>query len=159
MKTCILTIACLGLFFLSGCGGKSNTESESNSILEDVATTPEPEPVSDDPMKNKGIGPITEVELGPIDDAMVAEGKAVYEQLCIACHKADQKFIGPAPKGIMTRRSPEWIMNMILNPEEMVKSDPIAKDLLVEYNMAPMANQGLTEEQARQILEYFRTLE
>jgi hypothetical protein len=49
-------------------------------------------------------------------------------------------------------------MNMILNPEQMVKEDPIAKKLLVEYNMAPMANQNLTEEQARKILEYFRTL-
>jgi mono/diheme cytochrome c family protein len=125
-------------------------------MVEDLAVPDTPAPV--DPMENKGIGPITEVTLGPLDDAMVAEGKTVYEQLCIACHKADQKFIGPAPKGIMSRRSPEWIMNMILNPEEMVKSDPIAKDLLVEYNGSPMANQGLTEEQARAVLEYFRTL-
>jgi hypothetical protein len=58
----------------------------------------------------------------------------------------------------MDRRSPEWIMNMILNPEQMVKEDPIAQQLLVEYNMAPMANQGLTEDQARKIVEYFRTL-
>ena len=32
----------------------------------------------------------------------------------------------------------------------------IAKDLLAEY-LAPMANQNLTETEARQILEYFRT--
>ncbi len=50
-------------------------------------------------------------------------------------------------------------MNMILNPEEMVFKDPIAKKLLAEYNFAPMANQNLTEDQARKILEYFRTLE
>jgi hypothetical protein len=48
-------------------------------------------------------------------------------------------------------------MNMILNPEEMVQKDPIAKQLLVEYNGAPMANQNLTEDEARAILEYFRT--
>jgi Na+/phosphate symporter len=47
-------------------------------------------------------------------------------------------------------------MNQILNPEEMVAKDPIAKKLLAEY-IAPMANQGLTEEDARQVLEYFRT--
>ena len=46
-------------------------------------------------------------------------------------------------------------MNMILNPEEMVKNDPIAKQLLLDFNLAPMANQHLTQEQARNILEYF----
>ena len=50
-------------------------------------------------------------------------------------------------------------MNMILNPEEMIANDPIAKQLLVEANGAPMANQHLTEEQARAILEYFHTIE
>jgi hypothetical protein len=49
-------------------------------------------------------------------------------------------------------------MNMILNPDQMVKEDPLAKDLLLEFNGSPMANQGLTEEQARAVLEYFRTL-
>jgi mono/diheme cytochrome c family protein len=78
--------------------------------------------------------------------------------MCSACHKPTEKFIGPAPAGIMERRSPEWIMNMILNPEEMVKSDPIAKKLLADFNFAPMANQHLTEEQARKVLEYFRTI-
>jgi len=48
-------------------------------------------------------------------------------------------------------------MNMILNPDEMVQKDPIAKALLAEY-LSPMANQNLTEEQARAVLEYFRTL-
>jgi len=50
-------------------------------------------------------------------------------------------------------------MNMILNPENMIANDPIAKQLLAEANGAPMANQHLTEEQARAILEYFRTIE
>ncbi|WP_340154151.1 c-type cytochrome, partial [uncultured Winogradskyella sp.] len=81
-----------------------------------------------------------------------------YTKMCTACHKADKKFIGPAPTGILSRRSPEWVMNMILNPEEMIKQDPLAQDLLLEFNGAPMANQHLTEEEARAVLEYFRTL-
>jgi len=110
-------------------------------------------------MENIGIGPIKELELpDEIDQEMAKAGEQVYVQMCTACHKPDKKFIGPAPKGILERRSPEWIMNMILNPEEMIMKDPIAKQLLIEYNGAPMANQNLTEEQARQVLEYFRTL-
>ena len=49
-------------------------------------------------------------------------------------------------------------MNMILNPEEMIKEDPIAMELLAEY-ASPMTNQNLTEEEARQVVEYMRTIE
>ena len=58
----------------------------------------------------------------------------------------------------MERRSPEWVMNMILDPEKMIKEDPLARELLIEFNGSPMANQNLSEEDARAVLEYFRTL-
>lgn len=113
-----------------------------------------------DPMSNKGIGPIKSVQINEaINQKMAEKGKEIYESKCTACHKPTEKFIGPAPKGLLERRSPEWAMNMILNPEEMIQKDPIAKKLLVEANGAPMANQNLTEEEARQVLEYIRTIE
>ena len=71
---------------------------------------------------------------------------------------AERKLIGPAMKGIYERRSPEWVMNMILNPTEMLKQDPIAIALLKEYNNVLMLNQNLTNEEARSISEYLRTL-
>ncbi|MBB1149664.1 MULTISPECIES: cytochrome c [unclassified Myroides] len=107
---------------------------------------------------NKGKGPIKTLVLGDIDQAMAAKGQEVFKTMCTACHKTDKKFIGPAPKGILERRTPEWVMNMILNPENMIENDPLAQDLLKEFNGAPMANQNLTEEEARAVLEYFRTL-
>lgn len=108
---------------------------------------------------NIGIGPVKELSLpADIDESLVAEGQTIYEAKCTACHKADKQFIGPAPKGIMERRTPEWVMNMIINPEEMIQKDPIAKQLLIKFNGAPMANQNLTEQDARAVLEYFRTL-
>ena len=108
--------------------------------------------------QNKGIGPIKSITLASeIDQELVTKGEEIHKLMCAACHKTDKRYIGPAPAGIMERRSPEWIMNMILNPDQMVKEDSIAKKLLAEYR-APMANQNLTEEQARAILEYFRTL-
>ncbi len=107
---------------------------------------------------NKGIGPIKAVTLGPVDQLLVKKGQEIYKSMCTACHKPTKKFIGPSPKGILDRRSPEWIMNMILNPENMILKDPIAKDLLIEFNNAPMANQNLSEDDARAVLEYFRTL-
>jgi hypothetical protein len=61
-------------------------------------------------------------------------------------------------KGIYERRSPEWVMNMLLNPAEMLKKDPIAIALLKEYNNIMMLNQNLTNDEARSISEYLRTL-
>ncbi|MAY84794.1 MAG: cytochrome C [Flavobacteriales bacterium] len=111
-------------------------------------------------LDNKGVGPIKNIELtAEIDEEMVQRGMELFKTNCTACHKVDKRFIGPSPKGIMKRRSPEWIMNMILDPQLMVEQDRCAKDLLVEFNGAAMANQNMTEEQARDILEYFRTLE
>ena len=107
-----------------------------------------------------GVGPISSsfTITEEIDQALAETGKTVYEAKCTACHKAEKKFIGPAPKDILTRRTPAWVMNMILNPEEMVQKDPLARQLLIAYNGSPMANQNLTEDEARAVLEYFRTL-
>ena len=111
-----------------------------------------------DPMQNVGIGPIKELILpAEIDEKMAKTGREIYKKKCTACHKVSKRFIGPSPKGIFERRNPAWVMNMILNPEEMTKKDEIAKKLLEEYS-APMANQNLTEEEARAVTEYFRTL-
>ncbi len=146
----------LAAFIFYACGGdtSSNTSTTTETPAVEESTTAD----SDDPMANKGIGPVSSITLGDLDQSLADEGEKIYNELCLACHKPTEKFIGPAPVDILERRSPEWIMNMILNPEEMVLNDPIAKALLIEYNMAPMANQGLTEDQARAVLEYFRTL-
>ncbi len=110
-------------------------------------------------LKNKGVGLIKSVTLDPtINQEMVAKGADIFKINCTACHRANKKFIGPSPQNILERRSPEWVMNMILDPEKMIKEDPLARELLIEFNGSPMANQNLSEEDARAVLEYFRTL-
>jgi mono/diheme cytochrome c family protein len=107
--------------------------------------------------KSNGIGPVESIVLGAINQSLADQGAELYIAKCTSCHKPFVKYVGPAPLGILNRRSPEWIMNMILNPQEMVQKDPVAQELLKRY-LAPMANQNLTEDEARKILEYFRTL-
>jgi mono/diheme cytochrome c family protein len=109
---------------------------------------------------SKGFGPIDSVVLGEeIDLEMASRGEELYTQKCTACHKIGETFIGPPPNGILQRRTPEWVMNMILNPAEMLQKDSLAKALFMEFNGQLMTNQQVTEEEARAILEYFRTLE
>ena len=105
-----------------------------------------------------GIGPVTEPVSLPAgtDAAMAAAGKAVFETKCSACHKMGEKYVGPALGEVTTRRSPAFIMNMMLNPQEMIEKHPVVKQLVAEM-MSFMPNQGLTQDEARQVLEYLRT--
>ena len=150
MKLRLITILTIGVL-LSSCGGDKAKKEVAAPAKEEVKKEV-------DPMTDKGVGKITSITLGEIDQTMVTEGEEIFKAKCTTCHKISKRFVGPGLKGVTERRTPEWIMNMILDPELMVKENEIAKQLLIEYS-APMANQRLTEDEARKILEYFRTLE
>jgi mono/diheme cytochrome c family protein len=106
-------------------------------------------------LSDKGVGPVTEVKVGPVDAALAQKGKDAFQQKCSACHKFEERYVGPALAGVTTRRAPEWIMNMILNPEKMTKENGTAQELLGEY-MTQMTFQNVSQDDARAILEYFR---
>ena len=151
-----LAFITLSLSLMVSCGGDKTPEKSTKKDAPKAKSMMKPKA---DPMKDVGIGPVSELVLpADVDQEMADRGHKVYKEKCTACHKASKKFIGPSPKGIFERRNPAWVMNMILNPDEMVQKNPIAKALLIEFNGSPMANQNLTEEQAREIVEYFRTL-
>lgn len=163
MKKLIYTTLAIAIIGLSACGDSSKEEArlkrkaEMTKQIEEESKVAASERIT---LDNKGVGPIKNIELAAvIDEEMVKKGMELFKTNCSACHKVDKRFIGPSPTGIMKRRSPEWIMNMILDPKLMTEEDRCAKDLLVEFNGAAMANQNMTEEQARDILEYFRTLD
>ena len=103
-----------------------------------------------------GIGPIkARLELGAIDDALVETGRTHYTVKCVACHKMDERYVGPALRDVTQRRTPAFVMNMILNPEENYQRHPEGKKMLAEY-LTYMANQNVKQEEARAILEYLR---
>lgn len=162
MKKLLMVMALGGL--LAACGGKEKKEEkkegfEMNRTKTEAKTTEAASEGVPIDMDDKGVGPIKSVDFGSeIDTEMVAAGEAKFKTICTACHMAEQRMIGPALKGVYERRSPEWVMNMIMNPDGMLKEDPIAQALLKEYNNAIMLNQNLSEEDARAIAEYLRTL-
>jgi cytochrome c len=163
-KTIIKLIPLFFAVILFSCGGSDSDSSESSATEEAPKSMLSAEPKSLEEAEvgwetNYGVGPISQFELpAEIDQSLADAGKVAYEAKCTACHKAEKDFIGPSPKGILERRTPTWVMNMIMDPEGMIAKDPIAKQLLIKFNGAPMANQNLTEEEARNVLEYFRTL-
>ena len=109
---------------------------------------------------NPGIGPIKELTLNStLNSEMTSEGEKVFQSKCVTCHKiSDERGIGPGLKGITQRRRPEWIMNQILNPLEMTQKDSMSKELFSIY-MSQMTDMDLTENDARNVLEYFRKID
>ncbi|MEL1243810.1 c-type cytochrome [Flavobacterium sp. DGU11] len=152
-KLAILTIASI---FLMSCGGDKakNEQDFSKPDAEETAASP-----SDyDP--KRGEGKYDKVDLGAsLDQAMADKGEDVAGVKCLSCHKVtDEKLVGPGWKGVTERRRPEWVMNFITNPDPMIDKDPEVQAQL-EICLVRMPNQGLNDEEARNILEYMRKID
>lgn len=107
--------------------------------------------------KEHGIGPYTDtVSLDEINPSVVTKGEKIFEQNCSACHKIDERYVGPELGNVLNRRSPTFVLNMILNPDGMVKKHPEVKAMLAQY-YTPMPNQNLSQDQALAVLEYLRS--
>jgi len=162
-KTVYLASLALSILMIS-CGGKEEKKDGFSVNRQKTETTKTKTESSDKASKrvdleSVGVGPVSSVTLEALDQNLADHGKTVFQNNCVACHMIGRKFVGPDLTGVTTRRNPAWIMNMIMNPEEMVKKDPLANDLFMEFNGAPMSNQNIAQEDARAILEYFRTIE
>lgn len=132
---------------LIGCGESSDGEKSNSGSQE------EKQELTDFEMRN-GIGPVTEeVTIGEIDPELAKEGMRVFDMKCGACHKMDSRYVGPPLGGIMNARTPAYVMNLILNTDEMLKKHPVAKSVGSEYPTR-MTNQQLTREKARAVVEY-----
>ncbi len=99
-----------------------------------------------------------DITMGDIDQGMASKGQGMYDLKCQACHSTGpNRVVGPGWKGITERRKPEWIMNMMLNVDVMLETDPDAQAQLEEC-LIRMPNQGLSKTEGREVLEFMRTL-
>lgn len=145
-----ITIVVLSMFACGGDEQQAADFSKTKSIANDPNAG-----LTEFELEN-GIGPVKQkLELGPINPKLVKKGEEIFHTKCIACHKLDERYVGPAQRDVLKRRTPEFIMNMMLNPLEMQEKHPVVKKLLAEY-MTQMTNQNLSFDDARAILEYFR---
>lgn len=106
----------------------------------------------------KGIGPVNKIDLGPINEELALKGRVIFTKKCMDCHSLDVKLKGPALRDVTKKRKAEWIMNMILNTEEMIKKDSTAKALF-EQHIVKMEVKNVNEQDARSVLEYLRSID
>lgn len=142
---------------LNSCGEKKSSDNSeagtSNAAASDqtkAADNPSYDP-------HRGEGKFTKVDLAASVDAAKADvGKKVYDVKCGACHKlTDEKLVGPGWSGVTSRHAPEWIMNFITNTDAMINKDPKVQAQL-EICLVRMPNQNLTDDDARDLLEFMR---
>lgn len=150
-SSCFRPVALVASLLLAACGG-----GKPDTPAPPAAAATNPSGLT--PFQEEhGIGPVTEeVVLGPVDHEQAEAGKVLFESKCSACHKMEEKYVGPPLGDVTTKRSAAYLLNMILNPDGMYAKHPSARQLLAEY-MTQMPNLGLTQEQARQVVEYLRT--
>jgi mono/diheme cytochrome c family protein len=162
-----LAILLFSLTFLISCGDKQKQTQQEEVVTpaEDGVVEGEPgaPPVTQGPEAydpNRGEGKFDKVDLDPtLNKAMADKGEAVAGVKCLSCHKPTaEKLVGPGWKGVTERRKPEWIMNFITNPDPMIDKDPELQSQL-EICLVRMPNQGLNDDEARNILEYMREID
>jgi cytochrome c2 len=161
MKKFIVILLSLSLVSFYACksGQKENETEHSESEEHDQesasdATTSNGNP-SYDP--NRGEGKFDHVELSETLNAFLADkGEKVYNVKCSSCHKlTEEKLVGPGWKNVTARHKPEWIMNFITNTDAMLNKDPAAQAQL-EICLVRMPNQSLSDDDARELLEFMR---
>lgn len=150
----------LGIFILFSCQKKEEATLQPTS-KQQVVSQEQPKEIQQPASSSDiGIGPIKKVDIDPnvINKDMAKKGEEIFKMKCSMCHKIDENYVGPALKGVTLAMKPEWIMNMILNPVEMTQKDSVAKALYETY-LTQMTPQNLSEQEAREVLEYLRSID
>ena len=155
----LIVLSLLASFAVS-CGEDKSSDSSATATGDKAANT-----VPSDDQKaaanpeydpHRGEGKFTKIELGSLDPGKAGSGKKVYEVKCSGCHKTStEKLVGPGWAGVTTRHAPEWIMNFITNTDAMISKDPKVQAQL-EICLVRMPNQNLSDDDARNLLEFMR---
>lgn len=156
--TILLSAFILTFVTLQGCGGSEDKASSEQEQEQDMDPYLEEFKENLTPFElEHGIGPITErIEIDEeIDEEMVMRGREIFEMKCVACHSLDEDKVGPSLGDVVDRRSPEFVMNFIMNPGENVLNHPVGLDLLAEHH-TEMPYTDVTKEEARAIYEFLR---
>jgi cytochrome c2 len=84
------------------------------------------------------------------------EGRANFEQHCASCHTiGGGDLVGPDLQGVVGRRDQDWLRRWLAAPDKMLaEGDPVAADLLDQFNGIPMPNQDLSTADIDALLAY-----
>ncbi len=129
------------LVFASGCSGGEPQPEAAQLPAEET-------PVSD---------AVVATPTGEINDEMARRGESLFQTIgCIGCHTVGGgRLTGPDLHGVTERRSMDWFVAIVIDPDSMLREDPAARELFAEY-MTPMMDVGVSADDAASLYEYLR---
>lgn len=89
----------------------------------------------------------------------ISKGEQLFRTRCTSCHtitgKEPADALGPDLIGVTKQRDPEWLLNWLRAPDQMLADeDPLAMALLEKYNGLPMPNLRLNRKEVDDLLDY-----
>ncbi len=95
----------------------------------------------------------------PMSEAAKRGHAAYLEGGCNGCHVIGKVSSGPDLVGVLSRHKngEEWVKQWIMHPEKMYENDYIKS--MVNYFNLRMPNQGMSEEQTKDIIEYLKWID
>ncbi|MGC9078969.1 MAG: c-type cytochrome [Candidatus Kapaibacteriota bacterium] len=100
---------------------------------------------------------VKDVKIGPFDPQLAAKGEQIFKLKCTSCHQYDKRLVGPPLRDVVKRRSADYIISMIVHPEEMQEKNDTVKALVKQY-LTKMTNQNVSLEDAKAIYEHLRDI-
>lgn len=87
------------------------------------------------------------------------QGQQIFTQKCASCHTVGGgKLVGPDLQGVTSLRERTWLQEFILDPNSKFDSgDPIALQLLQEFNNIKMPNMALTTADVESVLLFLES--
>lgn len=90
-----------------------------------------------------------------------ADGEKIFQTKCIGCHTiGGGKLAGPDLKGVTQHRDLNWLTEWLKAPDKLLANgDPIAVEMLKEYNNLPMPNMQLSDADVAALIAYFQQMD
>ena len=86
-------------------------------------------------------------------------GENLFKANCASCHKPNERYVGPALQGVVSRwESKELLYAFVRNSQEVISRNAYAKKLYDEYKQSPMLPYpNLKDQDIDDILRYCET--
>ncbi len=88
-------------------------------------------------------------------------GEQIFQDYCASCHTIGKGIlVGPDLAGVTSRREESWLFRQIKEPNLLIEEkDPIAIQLLQEFDDMPMVELGLEDAEVKAVISYLKSIE
>lgn len=91
-----------------------------------------------------------------VDENLAKQGSRLWlNKGCEGCHTIGKgPSSGPDLKDVHQRRDMDWLVQWLTDTDEMLDTDPVAQEMLAQFNNTRMPDLKLREREARALIHY-----